>query len=107
MPFFRTLPANDYYAVIFSSTRSDNSDGYEEMDALTLDLAKGQEGFIGYESLNSGNKGIFISYWTDMGSIEKWRDDATHRMAKSKAGQWYQRYLSQICKVERTHLYEK
>lgn len=40
----------DYYAVIFSSAKSDDLDGYAEMDELTMKLAQEQKGFLGYES---------------------------------------------------------
>ena len=99
-------PTKDYYAVIFSSTKSDHLDGYEEMDELTMKLAQEQEGFLGYESSSNGNKGIFISYWQSMEHINVWRSNMIHIQAKSNAKQWYKRYLSQICKVEYSHLYE-
>lgn len=98
-------PSKDYYAVIFSSIKSDHLEGYLEMDALTMQLAQEQEGFLGFESCNSGKQGIFISYWTDMDAINKWRQNMTHIQAKNNATQWYKRYLSQICKVESSHLF--
>ncbi len=97
------LPASNYYAVIFSSTKSDDLDGYEEMDEITMDLAQKQQGFLGYESVNLNNKGIFISYWQTKEDIANWRKNATHLMAKDKAKKWYKRYLSQICLVENSH----
>lgn len=100
-------PQSDYYAVIFSSTKSDNLDGYQEMDELTMRLAQEQQGFLGYESCNNGNQGIFISYWQDMAAIQEWKSNMTHIQAKSNASQWYSRYLSQICHVESSHLMEK
>ncbi|MBK9283125.1 MAG: DUF4188 domain-containing protein [Sphingobacteriaceae bacterium] len=77
------------------------------MDDLTMKLAHEQDGFLGYESVNSGNSGIFISYWESMESIRTWQNNSTHLLAKAKAEMWYARYLSQICKVERSHLFEK
>ena len=100
------LPDSNYYAVIFSSEKSENLDGYLEMDELTMKLASEQKGYLGHESLSNGNKTIFISYWENMESIQTWRGNATHQMAKSKAGQWYKRYFSQICLVKQSHLYE-
>src|SRR5438552_3144850 len=100
MPWKKTPPEKDYYAVIFSSTKSENTNGYKEMDELTLKLAQEQPGFLGYESVNNNNTGIFISYWENMESINGWRQNSTHLMAKAKANDWYKRYLSQICKVE-------
>ena len=107
MPFVQPLPDQDFYAVIFSSTKSEDLEGYAEMDALTMKLAHEQKGFLGYESVNNGPTGIFISYWMDMDSILEWKKNSTHLLAKSNSKKWYKRYLSQICKVERNHLYEK
>ncbi|MBP7808431.1 MAG: antibiotic biosynthesis monooxygenase [Bacteroidia bacterium] len=107
MPWKKSPPQNNYYAVIFSSTKSDNLEGYLEMDEETMHLAQEQPGFLGYESVNNGNTGIFVSYWESMDAINGWRQNSTHLMAKAKAEQWYKRYLSQICKVEHSHLMEK
>ena len=99
-------PLNNYYSVIFSSTKSDTLEGYAEMDELTMKLAQEQPGFLGYESVANGNQSIFISYWQSMEAINHWRQNSTHLMAKAKANKWYKRYLSQICKVEHSHLFE-
>lgn len=102
----KSPPLKDYYAVIFSSTKSDNLEGYAEMDEITMTLAQQQEGFLGYESCSNLNSSIFISYWESMEHINHWRNNMTHLQAKSNAKQWYKRYLSQICKVENSHLFE-
>ncbi len=101
------LPKSNFYAVIFSSTKEEVRPGYAEMDEKTLELAKQQEGYLGYESVNNGNTGIFISYWESKEAIEKWRVHATHKMAKDQARNWYKRYLSQICLVESSHEFVK
>ena len=93
-----------YYAVIFSYQRSNNLEGYQEMDDATLDLVKTMPGFLGHEVTgNSSEHAIFISYWKDMASIEHWKKNDLHKRAKEKGKtQWYQWYHSQICKVERS-----
>jgi heme-degrading monooxygenase HmoA len=106
MPYLKPLPANGFYAVIFSSTKQEHRPGYEEMDKETMRLAAQQPGYLGYESAGDGTNGIFISYWKDKASIEQWRQHATHQLAKAKASEWYSRYLSQICYVESSRLYE-
>jgi heme-degrading monooxygenase HmoA len=101
MPLIKTLPPKDYYAVIFISERSDNLDGYQEMDELTIQLANKIPGYLGYESIKSANKGIFISYWESMEAINQWRNHSIHQQAKIMGKNvWYHHYLSQICKVE-------
>lgn len=107
MPYIKPLPKSDFYAVIFASTKSDDLEGYAEMDELTLKLAHEQPGFLGYESAGNNNGGIFISYWESREAIDNWRKHATHMMAKSNAMKWYNRYLSQICHVENSMLFEK
>jgi len=99
------LPKQGFYAVIFSSEKSENLKGYAEMDELTLQLAAQQNGFLGYESVASNNRSIFISYWKSKDCIEAWRNNATHKLAKSQAEKWYKRYLSQICFVEYSSLF--
>jgi heme-degrading monooxygenase HmoA len=89
-----------YYAVIFSYIRSNELEGYQEMDELTLETVKNFTGYLGYESTGEGNRRIFISYWKDSESIEAWKNDPLHRLAKSKGKQWYSAYHSLICKVE-------
>ncbi len=106
MRYWKTkqIPANDYYAVIFVYTRGKDLEGYAEMDKLTIQLAEKAEGYLGHEVVSNENEGIFISYWISEDAIARWRDDLTHleakRMGKAK---WYNRYLSQVCLVQRGH----
>jgi len=100
------LPQNGFYAVIFSSSKSEQLEGYVEMDELTMKKATEQSGYLGYESLSNNEKTIFISYWKDMESINRWKVDSTHKLAKANAKNWYTRYLSQICLVQSHHLSE-
>jgi heme-degrading monooxygenase HmoA len=106
MPYTKPLPSSNFYAVIFSSSRSETREGYAEMDELTMRLAAEQPGYLGYESVNDGEKSIFISYWENKAAIESWKTNATHLMAKSQARRWYTRYLSQVCLVESSRLFE-
>lgn len=100
MPYIKPLPKSNFYAVIFASTKSDDLEGYAEMDEKTMTLAAQQPGYLGYESVTAENRSIFISYWESKEAIENWRIHATHKLAKSGAHKWYKRYLSQICMVE-------
>ena len=47
------------------------------------DLAKQQEGFLGYESATEGT-GITVSYWKDLESIRKWKMNTEHLFAQEK-----------------------
>ena len=68
------------------------------MDELTMKLAPEQDGFLSYESVTKDNTTIFVGYWTDK--------NAVHQLAKAQAKNWYKRYLSQICFVESSYLFE-
>jgi heme-degrading monooxygenase HmoA len=104
----KLLPDKNYYAVIFISERSDDLEGYADMDVLTIDLAQQIKGFIGFENIKTGNKGIFISYWQNLDSINQWKDNQVHLAAKQKGfAQWYNSIISQICKIEHTRVFER
>ena len=64
-------PSPPYYAVIFSSFRTEGDKGYSEMSAKMEELASVQDGFLGLESVRNG-LGISVSYWRDLDSIKRW-----------------------------------
>ena len=45
-----------YYAVIFTSTLTENTEGYNEMAQKMEALAKKQKGFLGIDSIGVSNK---------------------------------------------------
>ena len=95
------------YAVIFASTKHNPNEEYQSLDQELMDLASSQLGFLGYESLAHGNQSIFISYWDSREAVATWRDNARHLYAKTRAAEWYDRYLSQICFVESSHEWKR
>ena len=99
-------PTAPFYAVIFISKKSESLEGYEEMDTRMMELAQQQDGYLGYSSVSKPEGGIFISYWKDQETIQKWRVNAEHGSAKSKARQWYSYYHSMISKVESSQIFE-
>jgi len=98
-------PTAPFYAVIFISRKGEELKGYEEMDTRMMELAQQQPGYLGYSSVSKPDGGIFISYWQDKESIQKWREDSRHGEAKSKAKDWYAYYHSMISKVESSHIF--
>lgn len=60
MSIAKTPPA-PYYAVIFSSLRTDGDYGYGDMATKMAELAQQQSGYLGHESVREG-LGITISY---------------------------------------------
>ena len=93
------------YAVLFSYQFGDDTEGYEEMDELTLQLARTIPGYCGYESAKSDSRNMFISYWASEAAIAEWRKHATHIQAKAQSKKWYAWYNSMICKIEVGHFH--
>ncbi|MBE0650324.1 MAG: antibiotic biosynthesis monooxygenase [Bacteroidales bacterium] len=100
-------PDPPYYAVIFTSLRTPGDNGYNEMSGKMLALASQQEGFLGVESARN-DLGITVSYWKDMESIRKWKENAEHKIARGKGrSEWYQSFKARIARVERDYEFEK
>jgi heme-degrading monooxygenase HmoA len=100
-------PEPPYYAVIFSSLRTEEIEGYAEMADLLVELASMQEGFMGIESARN-ELGITVSYWKDLESIRKWKQHTDHVIAQKKGRtDWYKNYKTRIAKVERDYEFEK
>ena len=95
-----TPPAPPYIASIFNYYLSEELEGYEEYDVLTIALAKNSSGFLGYESFKHNGRGSFISYWKDMESVRAWAQHPIHIEAKKFGAQkWYRYYHSAIAEV--------
>lgn len=94
------------YAVIFTSQKSDSTEGYAEMNAAAYREATGIDGFLFEESSRQADGfGVSVSYWRDMEAIDRWRNNALHRMAKEKGRSgWFDHYSIRICKVESEHI---
>ncbi|GAB5380653.1 MAG: antibiotic biosynthesis monooxygenase [Aliiglaciecola sp.] len=90
-----------YYAVIFTSKRSNVDDGYGSTSELMASLAAQQPGYLGIESARE-DIGITVSYWRDLESIKAWKQNNEH-LAAQKAGRekWYESYIVRIAKVEK------
>lgn len=96
-------PEPPYYAVIFTSVRTDGDAGYGAMAERMDALAREQPGYLGVESAREGI-GITVSYWRNLESIRAWKANAEHLFAQ-QAGRstWYSDYRVRIAKVERDY----
>jgi heme-degrading monooxygenase HmoA len=96
-----------YYAVIFTSVKTENHEGYDEMAQKMVALAKQQEGYLGMESARE-IIGITVSYWKDLESIKKWKQNIDHLEAQQKGRKsWYASYTTRIALVERAYSFDK
>ena len=100
-----TTPKPPYYAVIFTSLRTEADGGYDQMAARMVELAAQQPGFLGVESVrDTGGLGITVSYWESEGAIRRWKAQAEHRQAQEKGrARWYADYQLRVARVERDY----
>jgi len=102
-PAIAVTPEPPYYAVIFTSTRTEGDQSYGSMADEMVRLAAAQPGYLGVESAREG-VGITDSYCRDLESIGLWKRDADH-LAAQRLGRetWYAQYEVRIAKVERAY----
>lgn len=92
-----------YYAVIFTSTRTEDDKGYAEMSQKMEELAQRQPGYLGMESARDAI-GITVSYWKSLEAIADWKANTDHLFAQQKGKtDWYKYYKVRICSVEREY----
>jgi len=100
-------PTKPYYAVIFTSLRTEGDRGYGEMAQKMEELARQQPGFIGVESARDG-LGITVSYWESLEAIAQWKANLDHIEAqRSGIETWYSHYKVRVCKVEREYEFNR
>ena len=96
-------PDTPYYAVIFTSLRTEGDNGYSAMADEMDELAKQQPGYLGIESARDG-LGITVSYWRSLEDIKNWKANERHLFAqKTGRENWYAHYKVRVCKVERDY----
>ncbi|MDI1255136.1 MAG: antibiotic biosynthesis monooxygenase [Flavobacterium sp.] len=92
-----------YYAVIFTSVKTEIDENYSETAELMVQMAKEQLGFLGVESARN-EIGITVSYWKDLESIKNWKKVMEHKAAQQKGrSTWYKNYTVRIALVEREY----
>ena len=100
MEMIAETPEVPYYAVIFTSVKNEEDHGSSETAAKLVAKAQKQEGFLGLESARN-ELGKTVSYWKDLESIEKWKNDIEHisaiELGKEK---FYKNFRVRIAKVE-------
>lgn len=98
-------PSPPYYAVIFTSLRTEVDGGYGAMAEKMVSLAAQQPGFLGVESVRGADGlGITVSYWESPEAIANWKAHTEHRVAQETGRKvWYSDYKLRVAKVERDY----
>jgi heme-degrading monooxygenase HmoA len=91
------------YAVIFSSTLSADTDGYEATAEAMVQRCSEQPGFLGIESVrDAAGRGITVCLWDSLEAIAAWREDREHRTAQEEGQRrWYAEHRLLVCEVVR------
>ena len=94
-----------YYAVVFSSQRTDGDHGYAAMADRMVELARQQPGFLGVESARGADGfGITVSYWASEADIAAWKQQTEHLVAQTLGRErWYAQYSLRVARVERAY----
>ncbi len=102
---FAHTPEPPYYAVIFTSQRTEGDRGYGTVADRMVELASQQPGFLGVESVRGTDGfGITVSYWSSLEAISSWKSQMEHQAAQ-EAGKrlWYADYQLRITHVQRAY----
>lgn len=103
MPLADT-PEPPYVAVIFTTERSDDTDGFDETDAALLAQVRTQPGFLGVETVGDGDSGITVSYWATSDDARAWKEVAEHEAAQRIGrDRWFRRYRVRVATVDREY----
>lgn len=92
----------EYYAVIFTSQRTDAEMAmYGVTSERMIELAQQQPGFLGLETVREETGlGITVSYWRDREAIAAWGEHAEHRVAQKLGRQefysWFQLRITKV-----------
>lgn len=103
------LPDPPYYAVIFTSRRTEGDNDYAATAARMVELAAEQPGFLGVDSVRDGpDLGITVSYWRDEDSIAAWRAHGEHTLARQSGRErWYDAFEVHVARVERNYAFHR
>lgn len=94
-----------YYVAIFTSLRSSDSEGYDEMDSATYERVATMPGYMGAESFSSesGRRVTIVKFRSEQDMLF-WRRDPLHVRAQDEGRKrWYDHYNIKVCRVEREY----
>lgn len=98
-----------YYAVVFTTVRTDDQNGYRETNARMEELVREVPGYLGMDhAQNPGGLGITVAYFRDADALTQWRTNLEHRAAQKRGrAHWYDSYTLHVAKVERSHGFKR
>lgn len=102
---FAKTPEPPYWAVIFTSRRTEGDNGYGAMAERMMELAMQQPGCLGAESARDPDGlGITVSYWASEADLAGWKRNLEHLQAQARGRkEWYSHYELRVARVERAY----
>ncbi|BCE00350.1 antibiotic biosynthesis monooxygenase family protein [Marinicellulosiphila megalodicopiae] len=90
------------YAVIFKAKINSLDKQYTQMAKQMRDLAISHYGCTDFIATTQDDNEIAVSYWPDLESIKKWKQDFSHLKAqKLGAEKWYKHYEVEVVEILR------
>lgn len=92
------------FAVIFKAIVGQQDDHYSQTVGVMRDLAFKYYNCADFIAVTEGEQEIAISYWHNEEDIQRWHQDAKHRVAQ-QLGQdkWYQSYTVEVVEIKRQY----
>jgi len=92
------------FAVIFRARTAELDADYQRTARRLRELALGEYGCLGFESVTEGNEEIAISYWETEDQIRAWKNDPEHvRAQELGSSKWYASYRVRVVEVRREY----
>jgi heme-degrading monooxygenase HmoA len=93
------------YSATFIWEPGEYDDEFHRLNALIDQAARGNPGFLGTESWQTGDgvRRSAVYYWSDLESLETFAADPVHLEAKGQYDRWYRGYQIVIAKVVRSY----
>lgn len=92
------------YAVIFRAEINKFDSRYSEMASQMRDLAINEYGCKEFVSATEGKYEVALSYWQDLETIKKWKQDSRHLVAQELGRTtWYKSYKVQVVEILREY----
>ena len=109
IPGLARTPAPPYYAVIFTSRRTEGDRGYGAIARKMEKMGANRAGYLGIESVRGADgTGITVSYWRDKSAILAWKRDSEHEKAQHGGREtWYAAYEVRTARVERAYGFQR
>ena len=98
-----------YYALIFTSRKSAELEGYADAAERMQTLCAAQPGFIRMvHAVTDEGESVTTCYWEDLAAISAWKANLEHRAAQEQGtAQWYDEYQVEVARIERAYHWKR